>query len=58
MLFETQVERLFIELKISFLDFYKKCTKYKKCTLGRYYDYSDVANYIDIQLHLKHSQNS
>ena len=57
MLFETQVERLFIELGIDFLNFYKTANKYKKCTLGRYYNYSDVANYIDIQLHLKHSQN-
>ena len=58
MLFETQVKCLFIELDIDFSNFYNTANKFKESSLGRYYSYSDVANYIDIQLHLKNSQNS
>jgi hypothetical protein len=57
MLFETQVKLLFIELEINFIDFYKTSAKFKQCDLGRYYSFSDVANYIDTQISLRESKN-
>jgi beta-galactosidase beta subunit len=57
-MYQHQVHNLFKHLDINYWKFYNNCMEYKETNNGRLYDYSSVANYIDIQLHLKNSQNS
>ena len=56
-MYQHQVYNLFKHLDINYWKFYNNCMGYKETDNGRLFDYSDVANYIDIQLHLKNSQN-
>jgi len=57
-MYQHQVYNLFKELKINYYKFYNNCLDYNIVEDERLYEYSSVANYIDIQLHLKNSQNS
>ena len=55
-MYEHQVFDLFEALGIDYCTF-DEGANYSETDNGRLFDYSDVANYIDIQLHLKHFQN-
>lgn len=56
-MYQHQVFNLFEELDIDYYNF-ADSANYSETDNGRLYDYSDIANYIDIQLHLKNSKNS
>jgi len=55
-MYQHQVFYLFKRLDIDYYKFAEDVS-YSETKNGKMYQYSDVANYIDIQLHLKHSQN-
>ena len=55
-MYEHQVFNLFEALGIDYCTF-DDSANYSETDNGRLYDYSDVANYIDIQLQLKNFLN-